>query len=101
MKINPSHIDKIYGQIAAEAATTAAREGLSKPAVDRDSLTLSDAARKHSETDAAVRMAADEALKPTAPERLLKYKNAIQNGTYRVSAEDIASAMLGSGGSES
>lgn len=97
MKIDPAHIDKIYGARAADNAASAPREESNKRAVEKDSLTLSEAARGHSEIDAAVKLVVNEATKPASAERLLRYKNAIQSGTYRVPAEDIAAAMIHGG----
>jgi anti-sigma28 factor (negative regulator of flagellin synthesis) len=103
MKIDPSHIDKLYGALAADNAAQAPREESRQRAIDKDSLALSDAARGHSQIDAAVKQTVDEATKPASAERLLRYKNAIQSGTYRVSSEDIAAAMIDarSGGDDS
>lgn len=94
MKINPAHIDKLYGARATDGVASVAREEPKRRTLDKDNLDLSDAARGHSDMDAAVNLVVKEATKPTSAEKLLSYKNDIQRGTYLVSGQDIAAAML-------
>ena len=97
MKINPSQIDKLYNALSAENTATASKEAERQQTAigNKDSLTISEAAKNRSEIGSAVNMVVTEATKSTSAERLLNYKNQIQNGTYRVSSEAIAAAMLG------
>ena len=97
MKINPSQIDKLYNALAAESASSTASKEAEKQAVigSTDSLSLSEAAKNRSEIDSAVNLVVTEATKNTSAERLLRFKNEIQNGTYRVPSEAIAEAMMG------
>lgn len=96
MKINPNQIDKLYNALSAEHASTASKEAERQQAVGgKDSLSISEAAKNRSEISSAVNMVVSEASKVTPAERLLSYKNQIQNGTYLVSSEAIAAAMLG------
>jgi len=96
MKINPNQIDKLYNALSAENASTASREAERQQiSGGKDSLSISEAAKNRSEISNAVNMVVSEATKVTAAERLLNYKNQIQNGTYLVSSEAIAAAMLG------
>lgn len=88
-------VDKLYNTQAVEAASVSPKEERKHFAVGKDSLALSDNARAHSELDSVVNMVIDEATKSTPADRLLKYKGEIANGGYRVSAEQIAAAMLG------
>jgi len=98
MKINPSQVDKLFNALAAENASTASKEAEKQASStgSTDSLSLSEAARNRSEIDSAVNMVVSDASKNTSAERLLRFKNEIQNGTYRVPSEAIAKAMLGS-----
>lgn len=98
MKINRANIDKLYGTTGPDGTAPAAREERKQPAVERDSLALSDAARNHSGVDAAAKQVAEDATKPASAESLLKYKGAVQAGTYHVPGQDIASAMIGGTG---
>lgn len=97
MKIDPSQIEKLYNALAAESATSTSKETDKQQAAvgSTDSLTLSDAAKNRSEIDSAVNMVVSDAAKSTSAERLLRFKNEIQNGTYHVPSEAIAEAMLG------
>jgi anti-sigma28 factor (negative regulator of flagellin synthesis) len=99
MKINPSQIDKLYNALAAENASSGSKESDKQQAVgSTDSLTLSAAAKNRSEIDSAVNMVVSDSSKSSSAERLLRFKNEIQNGTYRVPSEAIAEAMLGGAG---
>jgi anti-sigma28 factor (negative regulator of flagellin synthesis) len=98
MKINPANIDKIFGTAASDGTAPVARDERKQSAVEKDSLALSDAARNHSEVDAATKKVVEDATKPASAESLLRYKSAIQAGTYRVPGQDIASAMIGGSG---
>jgi anti-sigma28 factor (negative regulator of flagellin synthesis) len=97
MKINPSQIDKLYNALAAESASTAPKEAEKQQAAigSTDSLSLSEAAKNRSEIDSAVNLVVTETTKSASAERLLRFKNEIQNGTYRVPSDAIAEAMLG------
>lgn len=98
MKINPSQVDKLYNALAAESASTASKEAEKQAAAigSADSLSLSEAAKNRSEIDSAVDLVVTEVSKSASAEKLLRFKNEIQNGTYRVPAEAIAEAMMGS-----
>lgn len=98
MKINPSQIDKLYNALAAESTSSASKESDKQQASvgSTDSLSLSEAAKNRSEIDSAVNMVVTDTTKNASAERLLRFKNEIQNGTYRVPSEDIAEAMIGS-----
>ena len=97
MKINPSQVDKLYNPLAAENASTASKEAEKQQAAigSTDSLSLSEAAKNRSEIDSAVNLVVTETTKSASAERLLRFKNEIQNGTYRVPSDAIAAAMLG------
>jgi anti-sigma28 factor (negative regulator of flagellin synthesis) len=97
MKINPSQVDKLFNALAAESASSASKEADKQQAAvgSTDSLSLSDAAKNRSDIDSAVNLVVTDATKNTSAERLLRFKNEIQNGTYRVPSEAIAEAMMG------
>ncbi len=94
MKVNRAQIDKLYGAMMAQNMTASSKEAAKKEAVDKDSLVLSSAAKGYSELDGVVNMIVSEAAKATPSERLLLLKDEIARGNYRVSAEQIAEAML-------
>ncbi len=94
MKINRAQIDKLYGAMMAQNLAASQKDGKKKEGVGKDSLVLSSAARGYSELDGVVNMVVSEATKATPAERLLLLKNEIAKGAYRISAEDIAEAML-------
>ncbi len=94
MKINRAQIDKLYGAMMAQNLASTQKEAKKQAGIDKDSLVLSSAAKGYSELDGVVNMVVSEATKATPAERLLLLKNEIAKGTYRISAEDIAQAML-------
>lgn len=97
MKINPSQVDKLFNALAAENTASTAKEVEKQQSSvgSTDSLSLSEAAKNRSEIDSAVNMVVSDSAKSTSAERLLRFKSEIQNGTYRVSSQAIAEAMLG------
>ena len=94
MKINQVQIDKLYGAMMAQNLATTQKEAKKQAGVDKDNLVLSSTAKGYSELDGVVNMVVSEATKATPAERLLLLKNEIARGNYRVSADQIAEAML-------
>lgn len=94
MKVNRAQIDKLYGAMMAQNLSSTQKDGKKKEGIGKDNLVLSSAARGYSELDGVVNMVVSEATKATPSERLLLLKNEIAKGTYRISAEDIAEAMI-------
>ena len=94
MKINQVQIDKLYGAMMAQNLATTQKEAKKQAGVDKDNLVLSSTAKGYSELDGVVNMVVSEATKATPAERLLLLKNEITRGNYRVSADQIAEAML-------
>jgi anti-sigma28 factor (negative regulator of flagellin synthesis) len=94
MKVNRAQIDKLYGAMMAQNPVSNQKDGKKQDGVDKDSLVLSNAARGYSELDGVVNMVVSESTKATPAERLLLLKNEIAKGTYHVSADQIAQAML-------
>ena len=94
MKINHAQIDKLYGAMVSQNLSQLPKGDRKRVDAGKDSLVLSSAAKGYSELDEAVSMAVDESSKATTPERLLSLKNQIALGTYYVSAQNIAEAIL-------
>lgn len=94
MKINRAQIDKLYGAMMAQNLAASQKDGKKQDGIDKDNLVLSSAARGYTELDGVVNMVVSESTKATPAERLLLLKNEIAKGTYHVSAEEIAQAML-------
>ena len=85
MKINPSQIDKLFSALSAEGTLSTSKETDKQQAAaagSTDSLSISEAAKNRSDIDSAVNMVVTDATKTTSAERLLRFKNEIQNGTY-------------------
>lgn len=94
MKINRAQIDKLYGAMMAQSLSSSSKDGKRKAEIDKDSLVLSNAAKGYTELDGVVNMIVSEATKATPAERLLLLKEEIARGNYRVSADQIAEAMI-------
>ncbi len=78
----------------AQSMSSFSKDGKHKAEIDKDSLVLSSAAKGYTELDGVVNMIVSEATKATPAERLLLLKEEITRGNYRVSAEQIAEAMI-------
>lgn len=94
MKINRAQIDKLYGAMMTQNLTGSPKDGKRKTELDKDSLVLSNAAKGYTELDGVVNMIVSEATKSTPAERLMLLKDEIARGNYRVSADQIAEAMI-------
>lgn len=95
MKINPIQLDKIYSSIMTENTLSGAKDARKQgDAGGKDNLVLSSTAKEYSEMDRIVSMVVGEATKASSSEKLLRLKNEISQGTYYVSAEAIAEAMI-------
>ena len=98
MKINKNSMDNFLNAIQKEnraaqeksASTIAAESG-------KDKIKLSEKAKEYNRRGSAVKEASAEISKATESEKLMRLKNEIAQGTYRVSGEDIAGAMMGLG----
>lgn len=96
MQISSSQMNKIlslYAQqskaTAAKSKTTDSHAAAAKPADKRDELVLSDRAR---EIQLAMKAAKD--APDIREERVQAIREQLKDGTYSVSAEDVARAML-------
>ncbi|MEA5040819.1 MAG: flagellar biosynthesis anti-sigma factor FlgM [Clostridiaceae bacterium] len=95
MKINPVELNKIDSVYETSLKTGEGHATGSREAgLPRDRVYLSDEAEKQREPEDTKALAVREAEQNTDPEKLRRIKAAIENGTYRVSGEDIADAMI-------
>ena len=94
MKINRAQIDKLYGAMMAQNASSSVKDGKRPAELEKDILVLSSAAKGYSELDGVVNMIVSEATKATPAERLMLLKEEIARGNYHVSADQIAEAMI-------
>jgi len=96
MKITPIDLTKIENAYeASQKAGENRAAGNGETGLPRDRVCLSVESEKHGESDVVKTGAAREAEQNTSPEKLRQIKAAIESGSYQVSGEDIADAMIG------
>lgn len=96
MKINPADMAKIEGayETPHKSVENSATGNNDKSGMARDRVCLSEESLKYNESVGIMTAAVQKAEQNTSPEKLRRIKAAIENGTYQVSGEDIAAAMI-------
>lgn len=96
MKIPPAEMKKIEGAFETQQKPVENRADGSndKTGMARDRVCLSEESMKYNELEGIRNAAAQKAEQNVSPEKLRRLKAAVESGTYRVSGEDIAAAMI-------
>lgn len=94
MKINGEKIEGLYSYAKADKAAAEKNVNIEMGAA-KDKVTISIEARAYSAKGRLTRIVVDEVTRQTPSEKLLKLKNEIASGTYNVSSDEIAAAILG------
>ena len=96
MKINPADMSKIEGayETPHKSVENSAARNNDKTGMARDRVCLSEESMKYNELEGIRTAATQKAEQNTSPEKLRRIKAAIENGTYQVSGEDIAGAII-------
>lgn len=96
MKIDPkNNIDNIYQSNSASRKNISKKnDTLKEKGFEKDKVEISNAGSKHDEVASAKEKIIYEVEKGVDVERLRQLKADIENGNYRVSSEDIASAIM-------
>lgn len=96
MTIRPSNISQAYKAYIPTPKSSETRADGKPSAADRhDRLELSHGAAGLAAQHPAAASVSQEISSGASPERLAQLKGSIAAGTYRVSSEEIAGAMLG------
>ncbi len=90
-------MDNLLNSIQKDNYNVQVKSGSIKAETKKDEIKLSDEAKEYNRQGSAVKEASAEINKSTESAKLMKLKNDIAQGTYRVSGEDIAGAMMGLG----
>lgn len=95
MKIEKGGMDNILNAIQKDSHSAQEKTAKSAAEAGQDKVRLSNEAKEYSRRGRAVKEASAEAAKAADSEKLMRLKNEIAQGIYRVSGEDIAAAMMG------
>lgn len=95
MRIDPKNMDGIYETTVKKNASALAGDANgNSPKAKTDRVEISKALKGRSEADVAASVVVSQIDAGASPEKLHKLKSAIAAGTYHVSSDDIADAML-------
>jgi len=94
MKIDPSKVAGIYEANVSKNVSKSNNDVKNEISTSRDRIELSKTGVKYSEISSLKSKVIDEIDKGTDAEKIQSLKAAINNGTYRVSSNDIAAAMI-------
>lgn len=96
MRIDPKNLSAAYEAQLKSNLTSNSKEEIKSDKAMQDRVVLSDDYRKNSGIEGAKKKLIDEIEKGASPDKLFRLKNEIQSGTYNVSSEDIAQAIISS-----
>lgn len=94
MKIGRNEVDRVYNAPISDN-TGYNKKAKSETAEIKDEVVLSDKAREYSAMNLINNAVIDEVSRKASPEKLLRLKNEVASGTYHVSSDEIADAILG------
>ncbi len=96
MRIDPKNkVDGVYDALIRKNTTESASVKHSESDLKRDRVELSQSAEGHDELKAAREEVLREVERGSSPDKLRGIKAKVDSGSYSVSSEDIADAMLG------
>ena len=95
MKIQPNGPGGVFDAGAVKTGENPAQKTGQKESPEGDRVELSKKSEDFSESGRIKAAAADEAEKGAGAEKLRRIKAAIENGTYFVSGDELAKALLG------
>ena len=88
-KNHPINIDAYINQVNNKTNSKAVSEQSAKPAVRTDTVEISGTAKKIQEAKSQL-----ETIPDIREEKVAKIKSQIENGTYEINADKIASSMI-------
>ena len=95
MRIDPNNLSGVYESQMKTGGSTVGGEEIKENKMPKDRIELSSAYKKRSGINEIKSNVVSEIEKGASPEKLKMLKKQIQDGTYKVSSDDIAQAMLG------
>ncbi len=88
-KNHPVNIDAYVNQVNNKTSSRSVSEQSGKPAIKADTVDISDTAKKIQEAKSHL-----ENIPDIREEKVAELKSQIENGTYEINADKIASKML-------
>lgn len=99
MRIDPkSNIESIYEANTKKNSSALENNVNQEDKLNKDRVEISKTARSFDELSPIKEKVVADVEKATSPDRLRELKAQIENGTYHVSSQDIAAAILNIGG---
>ncbi|NLY68360.1 MAG: flagellar biosynthesis anti-sigma factor FlgM [Clostridiales bacterium] len=106
MKISRDNFNKVYGRIKVDATDpvyadkkigkgTGTTNKAAATSLPKDAVQISEKAKEYNMGKNFVRSAISKAEESASPERLMRLKKEVAAGTYYVSSDKIANAILG------
>lgn len=96
MRIDPKNkVDGVYDALIRKSTTESGTVRQSQTDLKRDRVELSQNAETHDELKTAKEEVLRDVERGSSPDKLRRIKAQVESGSYSVSAEDIAEAMLG------